>query len=107
MRITRLPYWGCVTAYVVWAVAVIPLLMLSVGDVTGGTGAIVGVGIAVFGMLVWVASCRARDMGRSPHWCWTLLIPVGNLIPLIWLGCAKSEPPPRYWWRESGRNPWE
>lgn len=93
MRMKRLPYWGIVLGG--WVSTLIVLYL--VGDASDGSLApwpVIALTwaffVAVAAVILWAGSCRARDMGKSPHTTWMLLIPFANWIVLIWLGVAKS-----------------
>ena len=79
MRIPRWGYW--LSAIGIWTIGV---AVLSIG---------------AFDLLAWVivlpsylcvAAARSRDMGKSPWYCLTTLIPVYGWWAFLWLGVARS-----------------
>ena len=79
MRIPRWGYW--LSAIGIWTIGVAVLIL---GDFN------LLAGVITLPSYLCVAAARSRDMGKSPWYCLTILIPVYGWWAFLWLGIAKS-----------------
>ena len=79
MRIPRWGYWLSTVGILAIGVAVLGL---------GDLGLLAWV--IVVPSYLYVAAARSRDMGKSPWYCLTTLIPVYGWWAFLWLGIARS-----------------
>ena len=88
----RIVFWGTWAALLLGAILVAQVwkVTLSLSNPTLSYTMIYGWwGIATYVWLL-VASCRARDMGRSGWWALLTLIPLLGIAAAFWLGCART-----------------
>ena len=79
MRIPRWGYW--LSAIGIWTIGVAVLIL---GDFN------LLAGVIALPSYLFVAAARSRDMGKSPWYCLTTLIPIYGWWAFLWLGIARS-----------------
>ena len=88
-RASRTAYW--LTFIALWISSFI------VGLIGGAAGYPGGLVIQIVWLLLaaylwlWIAACRARDMGKSGWFALLMLIPIVGIGVLFWLGFSDSE----------------
>ena len=79
MRIPRWGYW--LSTIGIWTIAV---AVLNLGDIA------LLAWVIILPSYLCIAAARSRDMGKSPWYCLTTLIPIYGWWAFLWLGIARS-----------------